>query len=112
MKFHGGVAKDDLNIPNVQALRQGLCNLQAHVENMAQKFQLPTVVALNRFVSDSDEELETVLSFCENELGVKAVLTEVWAKGGQGAGAGGCCIAGDGNAQQRSRISSMTKYRA
>lgn len=85
LKFHGGVAKDDLNIPNVQALRQGLCNLQAHVENMAQKFQLPTVVALNRFVSDSDEELETVLSFCENELGVKAVLTEVWAKGGQGA---------------------------
>ena len=43
------------------------------------------MVALNRFVSDSDEELETVLSFCEKELGVKAVLTEVWAKGGQGA---------------------------
>ena len=85
LKFHGGVAKADLNTPNVEALKAGLCNLQAHVENMSQKFALPTVVALNRFVSDSEEELATVMDFCEHTLGVKAVLTEVWAKGGQGA---------------------------
>ena len=85
LKFHGGVAKADLNTPNVEALKAGLCNLQAHVENMAQTFGLPTVVALNRFVSDSDEELAAVMDFCENTLGVQAVLTEVWAQGGQGA---------------------------
>ena len=85
LKFHGGVAKADLNTPNVEALKAGLCNLQAHVENMSQKFALPTVVALNRFVSDSEEELAAVMDFCEHSLGVKAVLTEVWAKGGQGA---------------------------
>ena len=85
LKFHGGVAKEDLNTPNVDALKAGLCNLQAHVENMSKKFQLPTVVALNRFVSDSDEELKTVMDFCKNELGVPGILTEVWAKGGEGA---------------------------
>lgn len=85
LKFHGGVAKDDLNTPNVEALKAGLCNLQAHVENMTRTFGLPTVVALNRFVSDSDEELCAVLDFCAQTLGVKAVLTEVWANGGKGA---------------------------
>ncbi len=84
LKFHGGVDKQALPAPNVEALERGLCNLEKHVDNMARVFGLPTVVAINRFVSDSDEELERVQRFCA-QLGVPAVLTEVWAKGGEGA---------------------------
>jgi formate--tetrahydrofolate ligase len=82
LKMNGGVKKDALGTPNVAALEKGLVNLQAHVENV-QKFGVPVVVALNRFTSDSDEELDTVLSGAKG-WGARAALSEVWAKGGQG----------------------------
>jgi formate--tetrahydrofolate ligase len=82
LKMNGGVKKDALGTPNVEALKKGLVNLQAHVENV-QKFGVPVVVALNRFTSDSDEELDTVLKGAQG-WGARAALSEVWAKGGQG----------------------------
>jgi formate--tetrahydrofolate ligase len=82
LKMNGGVKKDVLSTPNVDALTKGLVNLQAHVENV-QKFGVPVVVALNRFTSDSDEELETVLKAAQG-WSARAALSEVWAKGGQG----------------------------
>ena len=82
LKMNGGVKKDALGTPNVEALRKGLVNLQGHVENV-QKFGVPVVVALNRFTSDSEEELETVLKAAQG-WGARAALSEVWGKGGQG----------------------------
>ena len=82
LKMNGGVKKDVLSTPNVDALTKGLVNLQAHVENV-QQFGVPVVVALNRFTSDSDEELETVLKAAQG-WSARAALSEVWAKGGQG----------------------------
>jgi formate--tetrahydrofolate ligase len=82
LKMNGGVKKDVLGTPDVPALTRGLVNLQGHVENV-QKFGVPAVVALNRFTSDSDEELETVLAAARS-WGARVALSEVWAKGGQG----------------------------
>ena len=82
LKMNGGVKKDALGTPNVDALRKGLVNLQGHVENV-QRFGVPVVVALNRFTSDSEEELETVLAAARG-WGARAALSEVWGKGGQG----------------------------
>jgi formate--tetrahydrofolate ligase len=82
LKMNGGVKKDALGTPNVEALRKGLVNLQGHVENV-QRFGVPVVVALNRFTSDSDEELEAVLKEAHG-WGARAALSEVWARGGQG----------------------------
>ena len=82
LKMHGGVRKDALGTPDVPALTRGLANLEAHVRNLG-KFGLPVVVALNRFVSDSNEELECVLS-ASRGWGVRAALSDVWAKGGEG----------------------------
>jgi formate--tetrahydrofolate ligase len=82
LKMNGGVKKDGLGTPNVEALKKGLVNLQGHVENV-QRFGVPVVVALNRFTRDSEEELETVLSAAHG-WGARAALSEVWAKGGQG----------------------------
>jgi formate--tetrahydrofolate ligase len=82
LKMNGGVKKDGLGTPNVEALKKGLVNLQGHVENV-QRFGVPVVVALNRFTSDSEEELETVLSAAKG-WGARAALSEVWGKGGQG----------------------------
>ena len=82
LKMNGGVKKDALGTPNVDALTRGLVNLQAHIENV-HRFGVPVVVALNRFTSDSDEELETVLKAAHG-WGARAALSEVWAKGGQG----------------------------
>jgi formate--tetrahydrofolate ligase len=84
LKYHGGVEKADLGKPDVDALSRGLDNLSAHIENLKHNFRLPTVVAVNRFVSDSDEELALVINHCQTQ-GVEAVLTEVWAHGGAGA---------------------------
>ena len=84
LKFHGGVERADLNKPNVEALEKGLENLSAHVENLKGNFRLPTVVAINRFSSDTEEEIALVRQHCES-LGVRSVLTEVWANGGKGA---------------------------
>ncbi len=82
LKMHGGVKKDQLGAPDVAALSRGLVNLQAHVENLG-KFGLPVVVALNRFTSDSPEELQAVLD-AAGTWGVRAALSDVWAKGGEG----------------------------
>jgi formate--tetrahydrofolate ligase len=82
LKLHGGVKKDALSTPDVAALKRGLVNLQGHVENV-RKFGVPVCVALNRFLSDSPEELDTVLEACAS-WGVRAALSDVWAKGGEG----------------------------
>ncbi|MGN2370221.1 formate--tetrahydrofolate ligase [Clostridium cagae] len=82
LKHHGGVAKADLNTPNVEALRLGIANLEKQIENI-KKFNVEPVVAINKFVSDSDEEIEFIKEFCE-KLGVKVALSDVWAKGGDG----------------------------
>jgi len=82
LKMHGGVKKDSLGTPDVAALQRGLVNLEAHVKNVM-KFGVPPVVALNRFVSDTKEEIDTVLS-ASGSWGARAALSEVWAKGGEG----------------------------
>ncbi|PWL94813.1 MAG: formate--tetrahydrofolate ligase [Clostridiales bacterium] len=83
LKYHGGVAKNDLNEKNLEALEAGLPNLLQHVSNIKEVFGLPCVVAINAFPTDTQEELDLVASKCR-ELGVNAVLSEVWAKGGEG----------------------------
>jgi formate--tetrahydrofolate ligase len=82
LKMNGGVKKDALGKEDVPALKRGLANLEAHVRNV-QKFGVPVVVALNRFTSDTDEELKTVLDAAKG-WGARAALSEVWAKGGEG----------------------------
>ena len=82
LKHHGGVAKMDLNTPNVEALAKGIANLEKQIENI-KKFNVTPVVAINRFVSDSDEEVEYIKDFC-NKMDVKVALSDVWAKGGAG----------------------------
>mgnify|MGYP001093329246 CR=1 FL=1 len=82
LKHHGGVSKEDLNTPNVEALKKGVANLEKQIENI-KKFNVPVVVAINKFVSDSDEEVKFIKEFCEKQ-GVKVALSDVWAKGGEG----------------------------
>ena len=82
LKHHGGVSKEDLNTPNVEALSKGIVNLEKQVENI-KKFNVPVVVAINKFVSDSEEEVKYIKEFC-NKMGVKVALSDVWAKGGEG----------------------------
>ena len=82
LKYNGGVAKADLNAENLDALKAGIVNLKAHVENM-QKFGVPAVVAINRFPSDTEAELK-VIDDCCKEMGVCYALSEVFAKGGEG----------------------------
>lgn len=82
LKMHGGVPKDNLTEENLKALEAGIENLEKHVENL-NKFKVPLVVAINRFPSDTEAELELVRKKCE-EMGVRVALSEVWAKGGEG----------------------------
>ncbi len=82
LKHHGGVKKDELNIPNVEALSRGVVNLEKQIENI-QKFNVPVVVAINKFISDSDEEVKFIEEFCKAK-GVEVSLTEVWEKGAEG----------------------------
>ena len=82
LKYNGGVAKDDLGTENLDALKKGIANLEKHIENVA-KFNVPCVVTLNRFVTDTDAELSFVKEFCE-EHGCEFALSEVWEKGGEG----------------------------
>lgn len=84
LKYNGGVAKADLNNENLDALKAGLPNLLRHVDNIQSVFGLPCVVAINRFPSDTEAELDLIASECE-KLGVNVKLSEVWAKGGEGA---------------------------
>ena len=82
LKYNGGVAKDQLSEENLDALKKGIVNLEKHIENL-QKYQVPIVVTLNSFVTDSEAETEFVRSFCE-ERGCEFALSEVWEKGGEG----------------------------
>ncbi|MBR6349841.1 MAG: formate--tetrahydrofolate ligase [Lachnospiraceae bacterium] len=83
LKYNGGVPKAEVGKENLEALEKGLPNLLKHVENITQVFGLPAVVALNRFVNDTDAEIELVTRKCA-ELGVNVKMSEVWAKGGEG----------------------------
>ena len=83
LKMHGGMAKTELNNENLVALEKGLPNLLRHVSNMINVYKLPCVVAVNRFPTDTDKEIELVISKCR-ELGVNVVLSTVWAEGGKG----------------------------
>ncbi len=82
LKHHGGVKKEELNTPNVEALAKGIVNLEKQIENM-KKYNVPVVVAINKFVTDSNEEIQFIKDFCE-KLEVKVALSDVWAKGGEG----------------------------
>lgn len=84
LKYNGGVAKADLNEENLEALKAGMPNLLRHVDNIQSVYGLPCVVAINRFPSDTQAELDLIASECE-KLGVNVRLSEVWAKGGEGA---------------------------
>lgn len=82
LKYNGGVAKSDLKYENVSALEKGIVNLQTHIENM-KKYGVPVVVAINRFMTDTDDEIKFIEDFCEKQ-DVLVSLTEVFANGGNG----------------------------
>ena len=82
LKNHGGVSKEELGVPNVEALKNGITNLEKQIENI-KKYNVPVVVAINKFVTDSDEEVNFIKEYCD-KLGVKVALSDVWAKGGEG----------------------------
>ena len=82
LKYNGGVPKTELNAPNMAALEHGICNLDAHLDNM-KKFGVPTVVAINAFPTDTAEEVEFIRQHCAAR-GVRVALSEVFAKGGEG----------------------------
>ncbi len=82
LKMHGGVKKDALGTPDVAALKRGMVNLEGHVRNV-QKYGLPVVVAVNRFLSDSQEEIDAVIA-ASRAWGARVAMSDVWAKGGEG----------------------------
>ena len=83
LKMHGGSQKEELNTENLETLEKGLPNLLKHVSNIKNVFKLPCLVAINRFPSDTDSEISLVIEKCK-ELGVNAVLSNVWAEGSKG----------------------------
>ncbi|MCP3999907.1 MAG: formate--tetrahydrofolate ligase [Gammaproteobacteria bacterium] len=84
MKYHGGVAKDELNKENLEALDKGMVNMERHIKNITDVYGLPCVVCLNHFTLDTDAEVDMLMKRCES-LGVKAVVSKHWADGGAGA---------------------------
>ncbi|GFP77942.1 formate--tetrahydrofolate ligase [Clostridium fungisolvens] len=82
IKHHGGVKKDNLNEENIEAVKKGIKNLEKQVENI-KKYGVPVIVAINKFISDTDEEIRIVKEFCDS-IDIKVSLTEVWEKGGEG----------------------------
>ncbi len=82
LKYNGGVGKEELSSENLDALKRGIVNLEKHIENIA-KFDVPCVVTLNQFVSDTEAELDFVKKFCEDK-GCEFALSQVWEKGGEG----------------------------
>lgn len=83
LKYHGGVAKEDLNEENPEAVKAGIPNLLRHIDNIQKVFGLNAIVAINEFPTDTEAEMDVVKKACE-EKGVDVVLSQVWAKGGQG----------------------------
>ena len=83
LKMHGGMAKTELGQENTEALLKGIPNLLRHVSNIKNVYKLPSVVAVNKFPTDTDKEIELIIEKCK-ELGVNVVLSDVWAKGGDG----------------------------
>lgn len=83
LKYHGGADLKELTTPNLEALKKGILNLQKHIENI-KAFNLTPIVAINRFATDSEEELQYVKQYCE-ELGVAVSISNVWGEGGKGA---------------------------
>lgn len=83
LKHHGGVAKDKLNVEDIEALNKGIENLGKHIENI-KKYGVPMIVAINKFVTDTEDEIKAIKEYCHS-IGVKVSLSEVWAKGGDGA---------------------------
>ena len=83
LKHHGGAAKSELSIENLDVLEKGIPNLLKHIENITIKFGLPAVVAINRFPTDTESELKLIEQKCK-EHGANVALSEVWAKGGEG----------------------------
>ena len=83
LKYHGGMALKEIKTSNVDALAKGIVNLEKHVENI-RLFSLNPVVAINRFVTDSQEEIDFILNFCKSR-NIPATVADVWAKGGEGA---------------------------
>ncbi|MCF6204025.1 MAG: formate--tetrahydrofolate ligase [Methylococcaceae bacterium] len=84
LKFHGGVAKDELNNENIEALEQGFVNLERHLHNINNNYGLPCVVCINHFTFDSDAEIKLLKEKCE-ALGATCVVSKHWAEGGAGA---------------------------
>ena len=82
LKYNGGVPKSELADENLEALKKGIVNLEKHIENL-QKYQVPVVVTLNSFVTDTQAETDYVAEFCK-ERGCEFALSEVWEKGGEG----------------------------
>lgn len=83
LKMHGGLAKTELGTENIDALEKGIPNLLRHVKNIKDVYKLPSVVAVNRFPTDTDAEIEFIIKECK-KLGVNVVLSTVWAEGGKG----------------------------
>ena len=83
LKMHGGLAKTELGTENLEALGRGIPNLLRHVSNIKNVYKLPSVVAVNRFPTDTDAEIEYIIAECK-KLGVNVVLSTVWAEGGRG----------------------------
>lgn len=83
LKMHGGLAKTELGTENLEALEKGIPNLLKHLSNIKDVYKLPCVVAINRFPTDTDNEIEFIIEKCK-ELGVNVILSDVWAKGGEG----------------------------
>ncbi len=83
LKMHGGVLKTELNTENLEALKAGMPNLLRHLSNITDVYKLPCVVAVNKFPTDTEAEVNMVIDECK-KLGVNVVLSDVWAKGGEG----------------------------
>ena len=82
LKHHGKVEKENLNKPNLEALKQGLKNLEKQIENI-KSFKVPLIVSINKFITDQKEEVELIKDFCKKQ-DIQAIETEIWEKGGQG----------------------------
>ncbi|MBQ3572253.1 MAG: formate--tetrahydrofolate ligase, partial [Clostridia bacterium] len=84
LKMHGGVRKEDLTLENIEALKAGVANLLRHYHNITEVYNLPCVVAVNKFINDTQNEIDCLLKLCE-EKGITATVCDCWAKGGAGA---------------------------